>query len=174
VIETPRLRLRPLEPADADIYARWHADEVLMEHMGRDPLDRAESDEAFSRHLRHWNHHGFGLMMVEEKETGLVVGRSGVHYHRVWPHEPEVGWLIDVAWQGRGFATEAGAACIGWAFERLECLRVVSICTPANLASRRVMEKLGFTLVAELPDALPAIPLWVHAVERPSGGCAEA
>jgi RimJ/RimL family protein N-acetyltransferase len=170
MLETPRLRLRPLEPADADLYARWHADEALMEHMGRGPLDRAESDAAFARHLGHWHEHGFGLMVVEEKETGLAIGRSGVHYHRLWPDEPEVGWLIEVEWQGRGLATEAGAATVAWAFAHLECDRLVSICTPANIASRRVMEKLGFEPLTELPDALPGVPLWVHAIERGRGG----
>jgi len=108
-------------------------------------------------------------------ETGTLIGRSGVHCHRVWPDDPEVGWLIDTPWQGRGLAAEAGAASIRWGFDELGFGRVVSICTPDNLASRRVMEKLGLQRLCELDDPALGIRLWVHALEaacrsRPGGG----
>jgi RimJ/RimL family protein N-acetyltransferase len=148
------------------MYVRWHAAEALMEHMGRGPLSRAESEDAFGRHLQHWKEHGFGLLVIEDKETGALVGRSGLHYHRIWPDEPEVGWLIETAWQGRGFATEAGAACVTWAFDQLGFDRLVSICTPDNLASRRVMQKLGFVLERDVEDPLLAISLCVHVLGR--------
>jgi len=163
-LETSRLRLRRWRPDDLDALVRWQSDPVLMEHMGQDSYTREESEAALGRYLRHWDEHGFGLLAVEEKETGTLIGRSGVQYHRMWPDDPEVGWLIDAPWQGQGLATEAGAACIRRAFDGLGFERVVSICTPENLASRRVMEKLGFAVHREVEDPRLGLLLWVHAV----------
>jgi len=115
---------------------------------------------------RHWEERGFGLLAVEDRETGALIGRSGVQYHTLWPADPEVGWAFDPDWWGRGLATEAGAACVGWAFRELGLDRVVSIAHPANVASRRVMEKLGFRLVAERVSEVWG-RLLVHALERP-------
>jgi RimJ/RimL family protein N-acetyltransferase len=140
-----------------------------MRHMGHGTLSRAESAETLERHRHHWDEHGFGLWAAEEKASGALVGRAGIAYHRVWPHDPEVGWLIDTSWQGRGLATEVGAACVRHAFNRLGFERVVSICIQENAASRRVMEKLGFRLQRDVEDPLLAIRLWIHALDRAIG-----
>ena len=116
---------------------------------------------------RHWDEHGFGLLAVEDRETRELIGRSGVQYHRLWPADPEVGWAFDPDWWGRGLATEAGAASVGWAFRELALPRVVSIAHPENVASRRVMEKLGFEVVAERHSDVWG-RLLVHALDRPA------
>jgi RimJ/RimL family protein N-acetyltransferase len=82
----------------------------------------------------------------------------------MWPADPEVGWGIDPAWWGRGIATEAGAASVAWAFGELGYARVVSITTEANVASRRVMARLGFRLHEHVPSEWG--DLWVHALDR--------
>ena len=125
-------------------------------------LSREQSDEAFDRWPRHWAEHGFGLLAVEWRETGELIGRVGPQYHRYWPADPEVGWALDPAWWGRGIATEAGAAAVAWVGE-LGFARVVSITTEPNLASRKVMAKLGFTLHAVVESEWG--PLWIHALE---------
>lgn len=134
--------------------------------MGRAPFTREESAASLARHLRHWEEHGFGLWAVEERTSGMLIGRAGVAFHRVWPHDPEVGWLIDTPWQGRGLATEVGEACVDFGFEQLGAERLVSICTPDNDASRRVMAKLGFQFLEDVGDPQLGIRLWIHALER--------
>jgi RimJ/RimL family protein N-acetyltransferase len=139
-----------------------------MLHMGRPSLSRAETAVALRRYDRHWQEHGFGLLAVDDLETGALVGRSGVQYHRQWPRDPEVGWGLDPDWWGRGLATEAGAACVRWAFEELGRARLVSICTPENVASRRVMAKLGFVLLDTKRDDELGLTLWIHALSKPA------
>ena len=133
-----------------------------MRHMGRSPLSRAETAAALRRYERHWEEHGFGLLAAEDRETGALVGRTGVQYHRSWPHDPELGWSFDPGWWGRGLATEAGTACRDWAFATLPIERLVSITVEDNLASRRVMEKLGFRLLETVDDEQLGLTLWVH------------
>jgi RimJ/RimL family protein N-acetyltransferase len=163
VIGTSRLTLRRFRDADRDTVARWNADPEYTRHLSG-VQSRAESDEAFDRWDRHWTEHGFGLLAVEWSETGELIGRVGPQYHRVWPGDPEVGWALDPVWWGRGIATEAGGAAVGWAFGGLGFLRVVSITTEANVASLNVMAKLGFALLTEIDSEWG--PLRVHVLDR--------
>jgi len=166
VIETQRLRLRRLREDDRETVSRWNADPVFTEHLGG-VHSRARSDEVFDRWLRHWQEHGFGVLAVEWSETGELVGRAGPQFHSFWPHDPEVGWGISPAWQGRGLATEAGAAAIAWAFGDLGFDRVASITTEGNTASLRVMAKLGFRLYERVPSGYGE--LLVHVLDRDRG-----
>ena len=96
---------------------------------------------------------------------GLLEDR--IAYHRIErpvEGDPEIGWALDPLWWGRGLATEAGGACVAWAFGELGYERVVSITIEENTASRNVMAKLGFTLHARVPSEWGE--LWVHAVDR--------
>jgi len=161
-LETPRLLLRRWRPDDLDTLARWHVDPELMRHMGKPSFTREEVEADFRRFEQHWAEHGFGLWAAEEKASGELVGRAGLAYHRVWSNDPEVGWLIDRPWQGRGLATDAGAACVEYALGELGFERVVSICTAENAASRRVMEKLGFRVWQDLYDPKHDLKLLLH------------
>jgi RimJ/RimL family protein N-acetyltransferase len=120
------------------------------------------------RMLDHYQRHGFGVWLAEDRETGEPVGRVGLSYHRAWPDDPEVGWWIDPSRWGEGLATEAGGAAIDFAFETLGVARVVSITLEQNLASRRVMEKLELRKLTEVPFPELDVPLWVHARDAAS------
>ena len=174
VLETERLRMRPFRRDDLDTVARWQADPRFMRHMGRPSMSRAETATALRRYARHWREHGFGLLAVEDRETGALIGRTGVQYHRSWRHDPELGWSVDPDWWGRGIATEAGAACLEWAFGPLALPRVVSIAVEENLASRRVMEKLGFSLLETKRDEELGLTLWIHVLTRPARSAGRA
>jgi len=163
VIETERLILRRFRSDDRDTVARWNADPAFTRHLAG-VQTRAQSDETFDRWERHWRERGFGLLAIEWRDTGELIGRVGPQYHRMWADDPEVGWALDPAWWGRGIATEAGAASVAWSFGALGFERVVSITTEANVASRNVMAKLGFTLHAQVPSEWGI--LWVHALDR--------
>jgi RimJ/RimL family protein N-acetyltransferase len=163
VIETERLALRRLTDADRDTIARWNADPDFTRHLAGIQT-REQSDAAYDRWQRHWDEHGFGLLGVVWRETGELIGRAGPQFHRFWPHDPEIGWALDPVWWGRGIATEAGRASVDWAFGALGFARVVSITTEANVASRNVMQKLGFALLTTVPSEWGL--LWVHALDR--------
>jgi RimJ/RimL family protein N-acetyltransferase len=163
VIETERLTLRRFTGADRDTVARWNADVDFTRHLAG-VQTHGQSDEAFDRWARHWEERGFGLLAVEWKETGELIGRVGPQFHRYWLDDPEVGWAFDPAWWGRGLATEAGSAAVAWGFNDLGYARLVSITTEANTASRNVMAKLGFELYKRIPSEWGE--LWVHAQDR--------
>lgn len=142
-IETARLRLRGFRPDDLDALCRVFGDPVVMKYIsGGKPRTREATQEGLLRSIEGWRERGFGLWAVEEKETGRVVGYCGLIYLDDTP-EVEVAYgLAKAAW-GRGLAVEAARAALEFGFEELKLERVVAVVNPENVASQRVLEKLG-------------------------------
>ena len=74
--------------------------------------------------LVHWRTHGFGWRAAFERGTGRAVGLIALAHPatdvaELTPHDHEIGWWIDPAVWGRGYATEGGRAIVAEAFERL-------------------------------------------------------
>ena len=89
-----------------------------------------------------WALRGYGMFSVIERESGRWLGRVGPNQPEGWPG-PEVGWsLVRDAW-GRGYAPEAAAASIDWAFDVLGWTEVVHVIAPDNTASVAVATRLG-------------------------------
>ena len=151
VLETERLVLRRWRQEDREPFAAINTDPGVMRHLGGAPLTRAQSDDLVDRIEAHWEEWGYGLCAVEPKESPRLIGFIGLGHHRALPTDVEIGWrLASDAW-GRGLATEGATAARDWAFGALRIERLVSITLPENVASWRVMEKLGMTLWRHLP-----------------------
>jgi len=98
-----------------------------------------------ARQAAHWTAHGFGYWLWRDRATRAVVARGGLAHVLVGGHaEVEVGWAVDAERWGEGLASELGAAAVAHAFGPLGLHELVGLTLPANFASRRVMEKLGF------------------------------
>ena len=162
-LETERLRLRQFRPDDLDDYARITADGEVMRYIGDGaPYTREEAWRSLSHLIGHWELRGFGLWAAEEKRSGALVGRIGLYQPEGWPGL-EVGWLVDRARWGQGFAGEGGAAALRFAFETLKPERLISIIQPANAASIRVAEKLGERFLEE--SELGGKPVAIYGID---------
>ena len=113
----------------------------------------------------HWDAHGFGWYGFTDRETGALVARGGPHCaHVAGRDEIEIGWTVVPARWGEGLATELGAASVDLAFGPLGFVDVVSFTLPGNVASRRVMEKLGFAFERDtLYKGMPHVLYRLHA-----------
>lgn len=141
VFETERLILRPFENADADAIFALRSDAAFMRFI-KEPETRAESDAWLRMVSRYWKSDNIGFWAVVFKETGETIGWTGVW---ILPetYETEIGFSISHKHQGKGIATEAARVALEYGFENRNSTRVVALAMPENLASRRVMEKLG-------------------------------
>ena len=108
------------------------------------PLERVE--KLVASYLTHWEERGYGLWAVDLTATGEFMGRCGVQ-DITETGEVEVDVLLGRDYWGKGYATEAGRACIHFGFEIANAPALVGIVHPGHLASRRVIEKLGFKLI---------------------------
>lgn len=149
IIETKRLILRQVDPdRDFEPWAKAMADENTVRYLGTKPMTRAESWRSMAMAIGHWAIRGYGFFSLEHRETGAWVGRVGPWFPEGWP-APEVGWTISPDHLGQGYATEAAAASINYAFEVLRWPQVIHVIMEGNEASIAVARKVGSSLIRE-------------------------
>ncbi len=142
-LATSRLTLRAFTDDDVVPFHRMLIEkDVLRYFPNTDPPSLERVQKMVSGILKHWAEHGFGLWAVERRQSGEFMGRCGL---QVIPDtgEVEVDFILGKAFWGQGYATEGGQASVQYGFERLGVEMIVGIVHPENMASQRVLEKLG-------------------------------
>lgn len=153
---TARLRFRAMGPADLDDLAALLGDPQVMAYYPA-PKTRAEAAAWIAWNEENYARYGHGLWIVETHD-GAFVGDCGLTWQRVGGElRLEVGYHVRRELQGRGYATEAAAACRDAARDVLGADELVAIVHPDNAASLRVAEKLGMRHVAD--DTTGAVPV---------------
>ena len=118
---------------------------------GEAPPGEGQLLHILSDKLEHWDRYGFGLWLLRDRATGVMVGRGGLQNTIVGKSgEVEAGWAIVPERWGQGLATELAGACTHVAFDKLELAEVIAMAIPTNVASRRVMEKARFVYERDL------------------------
>lgn len=144
-LHTERLILRDWNDRDLEPFARLNADPRVMEFLPA-LLTRDESD-ALARRIRdELGARGFGAWAVEVPGVVDFAGFVGLSVPTFEAHFApcvEVAWRLAADLWGKGYATEAARAAVDFGFAKLGLKQIVSFTVPANLRSRRVMERLG-------------------------------
>jgi [ribosomal protein S5]-alanine N-acetyltransferase len=143
-IETQRLILRPFEPAHVEAAFKWFGDPVVMRYTVTGPDKSIEETRTRLTYFEdHQRAHGFSKWVMLDAASGVAIGDSGLLVL------PECGW-IDLGFRlaqphwGLGLATEAASAWACAAFDDFHIHRLGAFVHPENVASIRVLEKLGF------------------------------
>lgn len=155
-VETARLVLRGHAPDDLEARLAMTGDLGVMAHLGGTASDREENWARIQRYNGHWALLGHGLFAVEDKANGVFVGEAGLaRFERGLGEDfdpfPEAAWIFATSAQGKGYATEAMQAAIGWHEARFGPSRMVCVIAHENEPSLRVAEKLDFAVFAERP-----------------------
>jgi RimJ/RimL family protein N-acetyltransferase len=132
------------------------------------PLSRAESDALVDRIEVHFAAYDFGLWAVEVPRVASFIGFIGlcnVRFEPSFTPAVEVGWRLAGDYWNRGYATEGARVAMRFGFEELGLSEIVSMTVPANVRSRRVMEKLGMSRSPEDDFDHPLLPAG-HALRR--------
>lgn len=149
MLATARLQLREFTEADFPALLALVSHPEVMRFS-----DGIESEAAahvrLAGYLRAYRERGFGKWAVQERSSGRVIGYCGFGWEEFdGVSRPELGFrLLPDCW-GRGFATEAAAACDRHASAALGFNDYLGFAHPDNTASRRVLEKLGLVLLGE-------------------------
>lgn len=144
-IETRRLTIRSFARQDAPLlHERVFGDPQVMRFIPRGASPSVERTLAsIERFMAHEREHGFGLWAVELKETGELIGDTGLFLVEGRGPEVEVAYHFGKRWWGQGYATEAAAAAMDFGFRECGLREIIAICYPDNVGSWRVMEKAG-------------------------------
>lgn len=136
------------EPLDLDAHeaelAGLHADERVMRTMGGGRATPGENRAWIERNLRHGAEPELGIFVFRERGSGVFVGRGAIRRIEIGGgEEVEVGYAVAADYWGRGLATEMARGLVAHAEEQ-GLAGLVAYTEPANAASRRVLEKVGF------------------------------
>jgi ribosomal-protein-alanine N-acetyltransferase len=146
-LATPRLLLRNWREDDQAPFAALNADPEVMRYFPT-TLTRAQSDEFATYIQAVMAPQGWGLWAVEVRQVAPFIGFVGLNRPGFEAHftpAVEVGWRLDRRHWGHGYATEAAAATLTFAFGQLNTPEVVSFTSTVNEHSIRVMRRLGMS-----------------------------
>jgi RimJ/RimL family protein N-acetyltransferase len=141
-LTTDRLLMRVprLEDASA-IFAGWAQDSEVTRYLTWRPHERIEQTQDFVRNcLAAWENHTRFPYMITLKNDGQVIGMIDP---RIEGSRVGIGYGSARAYWGKGYVTEATRAVIDWAFQQPSVYRVYATTDVDNLASQRVLEKVG-------------------------------
>ena len=150
IITTERCIVREITLDDMDGLFELYAGEGMTEYL--DPLYEYEKEKEYQKSYINYMYrlYGYGMWVVIEKKTGKLIGRVGIENREACDGEPELGYMIDVSHQKKGYATEVCLAVIGYAWDFLEFDKLNCLIQKGNTASECLAEKLGFTFQEEM------------------------
>lgn len=145
---TERLNLRKwtLHPTDV---AAWHEiwgdRDVIWWGANPDIATSRDQLEAIIERIEEMDP-GLGWWALVDKTDGHIIGNVCIQPSTAVPGDVEIGWHLSKVGQGRGYATEAAAALVQYAFGRLNLEHLIAPIVPTNEGSQRVAAKLGFVV----------------------------
>lgn len=164
-ITTDRLTMIPHGLVDFDDMMAMWGDERVVTFLGGQPFNEEDSWARLQRHAGTWALFDYGIWAVRRRDTGAYVGavgylearRTGV---KGFDGDPEIGWTLNVAAQGHGFAVESVQAALAWGAGRFR--RTVAMIDPGNTASIAVAKRCGFAHFADSAYKNQPTMLWEH------------
>jgi len=167
-LNTDRLSMRPFRGEDLSSLTQLHAEESFWWFPLRRAMTVEESANFLARMMASYESDSEPSQhAVIERSTGALAGWGGLSVPRFLPQllpAIEVTWRLGSAFRGRGYATELGSAALEWGFSTLELDEIISIFEPANIASGKVMDNLGFGVGRQMTDPARDVPLLVRSL----------
>ena len=145
-LNTARLRLRPFIQADAEAVFALNSNPRVLRYWDSPPWkDRAQANR-FLTICEQMQQDGTGARLaIERADNAAFLGWCNLFNWNPVHRSAKLGYCLDIPAWGQGFATEAAHALLQWSFNALDLNRVQSETDTRNIASNRVLEKLGFT-----------------------------
>jgi RimJ/RimL family protein N-acetyltransferase len=144
VLTTLRLVLRQVEPSDAGFLCELMNEPAYLAHIGdRGVRNLADATQYIAdKYTASYAERGYGLYLVEAKSSREPVGVCGLIKREVLA-DPDIGFAVLKRHRRHGYAYEAAHALLGYARNVLGASRINGVTSPANVASIRLLEKLG-------------------------------
>lgn len=157
-IETSRLILRPLEKNDAERLFLLDSNPEVMKYVGQPVLSKIEeTQEVVAMIQKQYSDNGIGRYAVIEKESGLLIGWSGLKLYtgKINHHENfyELGYRFLPEFWGKGYAKESSRAFLEAGFNEMNIEVIYAYADSENTASNSALRKLGFETKNNFTDS---------------------
>jgi RimJ/RimL family protein N-acetyltransferase len=163
ILETERLVLRQLSTDDAEFIIELLNQPSFLRYIGDKGVRNSEDAVRYIQTgpQASYERFGFGLYLVELKETGASIGICGLLKRDSLP-DVDVGFAFLPEFWSQGYAFESAAAVMTYGREALGLRRIVAITSPDNDASIRLLEKIGlrFERMIKLSEDQPEVRLF--------------
>jgi len=166
VLHSARLSLCTLSLSDAPLMLRLLNEDSFIQSIGDRGVRTLQQAEQYllDGPLRSYQQHGFGMYRLVRRADGVSIGLAGLVY-RDYLGIPDVGYALLPEHSGAGYASEAALAVYHYAKHQLKLPEVVGIVSPVNLASKRILEKIG--LVTRTQILSPDTQQWLDYYTEP-------
>ena len=146
ILETDRLQILEFEKSDAQFIFELINEPEWIEYIGDKNVKNVNDAENFitNKLMPSYSENGYGLYVVKLKKTGKPIGMCGL-VNRLGLNNTDIGFAYLKKYQRKGFAFESSTAILDYAKNILNLNRVVAITNPNNIASGKLLEKLGLT-----------------------------
>jgi RimJ/RimL family protein N-acetyltransferase len=149
-LATPRLALVPFNDGHVDGLHAMNADPEVTRYISGRPESRDDTVAVVERVKLRWIRFGYSWWSFLDRDSGQIVGAGALqNLRRDASPEPDPGCPLEIGWRlrrdcwHRGLASEAAQAMARFAFETLRADELYAVCDPDNVASARVMQRLG-------------------------------
>lgn len=144
-LQTDRLQVRPFDETDADALYAMHSNAHVMRYWDAPPWTEHDRAKQFIEKCRRMANDGTGVRpAIDRLDDGGFIGWCSLTGWNPDYRSAELGYCFTEAAWGHGYATEAARAVLQWAYDTLDLNRVEARADTRNIASARVLEKLGF------------------------------
>lgn len=142
LFKSARLGFRPFKTQDAEAFFRMNSDPEVLRYTGDLPFRNMEDCRNFIENYQAYQLWGYGRWAMIELSNNRFIGFCGFKYHE--EDYVDLGFRILRDKWHKGYATEAAKACLDYGFNALQFKEVIGRVSHENLASIRVLEKVGF------------------------------
>lgn len=146
ILETSRCLVRETMPEDVEEFYRIYREPAVTRYT-EELYSDIEEEKQYAREYMEavYAFYGFGIWTIVEKSSGAIIGKVGFEYREGF-EDPEIGFVIGVPWQRKGYAIEVCRAVLDYGWRALDFQRVRALVEPANTASLGLCEKLGLRI----------------------------
>ena len=152
VLITPRLRLEPLNDSHFDGLYRLNSDPVVMRYITGRPDTPEDTQSMIDRVKARWAEFGYSWWAFIRQDTGDLIGNCLLVWTSAQHRQGEIGYILNPAHHGHGYAPEAARALLRLGFHHHGLHRIIGRLDARNTASARVLEKIGMRREAHLID----------------------
>ncbi len=147
ILQAPRLILREFTIEDVQNFYELNRNPNVIQFTGDDAFQSISEAEEFLKNYKDYEKNGYGRWAVIEKQSGEFLGWCGLKFDG---KETDIGFRFFEQHWGKGYATESAKACLEYGFNTLNLAEIVGRAMKENIASHKVLEKIGLKFIEEL------------------------